>query len=250
MRAAALGLLVYGLLLAGATDTAEARPEFARRETLACGYCHIQPRGGGPRNANGIRYARHEFKFPPRKGDLNSFPEGRARKTMVRARKLVRVDHVQAARKELLRLQRSLKPGPAKTLVEAELRALDVRGEQILGSARVLLRKNNAKKRATGIELLCLLAAEYKGTDAGSKAAADLKEAKRDKALKPVIEKETTEAKARRIWLDARAFEVEGKAGKAAKAEEKLLTKYATSRAARLLAERKEAAEQTAEQTD
>ena len=44
-----IGFLALALAIAKA-PAVSARPEFARRESKACGYCHINPRGGGARN--------------------------------------------------------------------------------------------------------------------------------------------------------------------------------------------------------
>jgi hypothetical protein len=231
--------LVYLLIPLAGPRTAEARPEFARREQLACGYCHIQPRGGGPRNSNGLRYARNEFKFPKEKGTLNSFPKGRQREAVVRARKMLRINNIQEAHEELTRLSRQLKEGPAKELVDAELHAISVRGDEILGQARLLLRKRKPKARATGVELLYLLFAEYRGLAVRDKAAADLKELKKQKELAELIKRENAESKARLLLLDALAQQSDGKAKKAAKSIEKLQKKYPDSRAAKRAAELK-----------
>ena len=61
MRRALPLLFAFAVILfTGSTRPAAARPEFARREMKACGYCHINPRGGGPRNARGLEYARND----------------------------------------------------------------------------------------------------------------------------------------------------------------------------------------------
>lgn len=232
------GLFLYAiLLLAGREPTAEARPEFARRERLACGYCHIQPRGGGPRNGNGLRYARNEFKFPAAKGDLNSFKKPKQRAAMVRARKLIRLDHVRAAHTELTRLSRGVKDGPARTLVDSELHQLGVRGDEILGQARILLRKNNSKKRETGIEMLCIVVSAYKGLEVQKEAAADLKELRRDKQYKDLVKREEREEKARQLLLGALTQQLDGRKKKATQLLEKVRKQYAGTRAAERAAE-------------
>lgn len=233
MRWAAAGILVYALLVVlDREPTVDARPEFARRETLACGYCHIQPRGGGPRNSNGLRYARNEFKFPAEKGNLNSFGNAKQRAVMVRARKLVRIDHVQAAHKELTRLAKTVKEPPAKKLVEDELHALAVKGDEMLGRARLLLRKSSPKKRATGVEMLCIVASSYKGVAAQKEASAELKELRKDKALKSLVKAEEREEKARQLLLSGLALQIDGKAKNAAKVFTKIGKSYPGTRAA------------------
>ena len=226
-------ILLYLAAAFGAAPRAEARPEFARREALACGFCHIQPRGGGPRNNNGLRYARNEFKFPAAKGNLNSFKKPKHRDALVRARKMLRADHVAAAHAQLLKLQRKLPEGPARKLVDDELHALQVRGDEMLGTARLLLRKRKKKSTSNGVEMLCILAAEYRGLPVRDKAVSDLKELKRDKAFSDLVKRETVEQKARKMLLDARVLQIDGNAKKRAKAIQKLTTKYPKSRAAK-----------------
>lgn len=55
-----LTLLVTGIFVAAALvvapRSAEAKPEYAAKEGKACGYCHANPAGGGPRNAIGQKY--------------------------------------------------------------------------------------------------------------------------------------------------------------------------------------------------
>ena len=225
--------LLYLVASVGSAPRAEARPEFARREALACGFCHIQPRGGGPRNSNGLRYARNEFKFPAAKGNLNSFTKPKQRKALVRARNMLRVDHVAEAHTQLLKLRRQLPEGPARKLVDDELHALQVRGDEMLGTARLLLRKRKTKGKSNGVEMLCILAAEYRGLPVRDKAVADLKELKRDKNFAELVKRETEEQKARKMLLEARALLVDGNPKKTAKAVQKLTNKYPKSRAAK-----------------
>lgn len=42
---------------------ARARPEYAAKENKPCSYCHVNPNGGGARNANGIYYGSHNHSF-------------------------------------------------------------------------------------------------------------------------------------------------------------------------------------------
>ncbi|MHC4956218.1 MAG: hypothetical protein ACYTGZ_20435 [Planctomycetota bacterium] len=233
MRWALAGLLLYAVALtAGREPAAEARPEFARRESLACGYCHIQPRGGGPRNSNGLRYARNEFKFPVESGNLNSFADKKQRSALVHARKLIRIDHVQAAHTELTRLARAVKQGAAKQLVDKELHQLAVRGDEILGQARLLLRKKSSKKREAGVEMLCVVAVAYKGLDAQAQAKADLKELRKNKAFKDLVKREEREEKARQLLLGALASKLAKKEKKAEKTLHKVMKSYSGTRAA------------------
>jgi hypothetical protein len=47
-----------------ATSLAQARPLYARQTGLACGMCHVDPAGGGPRTAFGRAFARNGHRLP------------------------------------------------------------------------------------------------------------------------------------------------------------------------------------------
>lgn len=42
---------------------AQALPKYAQKEKKSCGYCHVNPAGGGKRNAAGYWYAAHKLSF-------------------------------------------------------------------------------------------------------------------------------------------------------------------------------------------
>lgn len=229
-----LPLLLLGaaVALVRRAPEADARPEFARREAKACGFCHINPRGGGPRNQNGLTYARNEFSFPVKAGNLTDFTKARDRAAMVRARKLVDLDHVREAVTQLRRLSKSVK-GPPGKLVEEELHGLDVRGNEILGQARLLMRGRDADDHAEAVELLVLLTVEYKDLEVANEANVDLKEVKRNKELRDVVKREQREAKARLVYLDGAVYKAEGKEDRAKKNFEKVLKSFPDTRAAK-----------------
>ena len=62
----AMGLSAF-VLLAGLVvvpRSASALPAYAQKEGKPCGYCHVNPAGGGERNAKGKQYEAngHSFK--------------------------------------------------------------------------------------------------------------------------------------------------------------------------------------------
>jgi hypothetical protein len=61
---AALAAAVLFAGLAVAPRSASALPAYSQKEGKACGYCHTNPAGGGPRNARGQQYEAggHSFK--------------------------------------------------------------------------------------------------------------------------------------------------------------------------------------------
>jgi len=60
----AVGIVVASAALVVAPRQAAALPAYAAKEGKACGYCHVNPAGGGVRNANGKKYEAngHSFK--------------------------------------------------------------------------------------------------------------------------------------------------------------------------------------------
>jgi len=46
-----------------APKSASALPAYAAKEGKPCGYCHVNPAGGGPRTAKGKQYEAHGHSF-------------------------------------------------------------------------------------------------------------------------------------------------------------------------------------------
>lgn len=64
MRNAIVALVVVSALFGlGQWMSAEARPAYARSEGKDCGYCHLNPRGGGERGFRGIFYGANNLSF-------------------------------------------------------------------------------------------------------------------------------------------------------------------------------------------
>ena len=61
-----------------------ALPKFAQKEDRPCSYCHVNPSGGGKRNAAGAWYEAHGFSFkgyaPPRAAPAKPVPNKQAEK--------------------------------------------------------------------------------------------------------------------------------------------------------------------------
>jgi len=65
--AGAVALLV-GLVTFAAPRPAAALPAYAQKTHLACGRCHVNPAGGGPRTAFGKAFAANGHKLPSAAG--------------------------------------------------------------------------------------------------------------------------------------------------------------------------------------
>lgn len=62
-RCAALLGPAAAILIVGAAKPALALPAFVAKEGKPCGYCHINERGGGPRNYRGVFYKKNNLSF-------------------------------------------------------------------------------------------------------------------------------------------------------------------------------------------
>jgi hypothetical protein len=58
-----LGMLFTSAGLVVAPRHAAALPAYSQKEGKPCGYCHVNPAGGGPRNDKGKLYEANGHKF-------------------------------------------------------------------------------------------------------------------------------------------------------------------------------------------
>jgi hypothetical protein len=64
LGALAVGIFVVAAAVIVAPRHATALPAYAQKEGKPCGYCHVNPAGGGERNTKGKQYEAggHSFK--------------------------------------------------------------------------------------------------------------------------------------------------------------------------------------------
>ncbi len=67
LGAAVAALTVCGALMIVAPKPAAALPAYAAATGKPCGACHVNPAGGGPRNAYGEAFAANGHKLPGKK---------------------------------------------------------------------------------------------------------------------------------------------------------------------------------------
>jgi hypothetical protein len=68
MKSIVVGSVAVAAFLLAATllvapRSASALPAYAQKEGKPCGYCHVNPAGGGERNAKGKQYEAHGHSF-------------------------------------------------------------------------------------------------------------------------------------------------------------------------------------------
>jgi hypothetical protein len=67
LGAVAAAAVIGGALMVAVPKSAEALPAYAAATGKACGACHQNPAGGGPRNAFGEAFAANGHKLPAKK---------------------------------------------------------------------------------------------------------------------------------------------------------------------------------------
>ncbi len=60
---AAVAAIAATMMMIGGPRVAQATPAYAAKEGKACGYCHVNAAGGGPRNDVGKKYEANGHKF-------------------------------------------------------------------------------------------------------------------------------------------------------------------------------------------
>jgi hypothetical protein len=63
----AAAVVIGGALMVAVPKSADALPAYAASTGKACGACHKNPAGGGPRNAFGEAFAANGHKLPGKK---------------------------------------------------------------------------------------------------------------------------------------------------------------------------------------
>jgi hypothetical protein len=67
LGAVAAAAIVGGAMMIAVPKSANALPAYAAQTGKACGACHQNPAGGGPRNAFGEAFAANGHKLPAKK---------------------------------------------------------------------------------------------------------------------------------------------------------------------------------------
>jgi hypothetical protein len=67
LGAVAVAAVIGGTLVVAVPKSATALPAYAASTGKACGACHVNPAGSGPRNAYGEAFAANGHKLPGKK---------------------------------------------------------------------------------------------------------------------------------------------------------------------------------------
>lgn len=221
---AVLTLLVAGLLAGAPLPVAHAKPEFAKKEGKACGFCHVNPKGGGALVPKGVEYKQNGFKFPVQGfGEDGAFSTEAAGKAFALVRKAIDVGHFADALRRIAELRAKEKKGAgAQLLLNTEMQ-MDNRGRDLLRVAKDAIQGGKVPEAA---EALARVEAEFRGREAGRDAGKvrpdfnKLPGAKEADAAARVVETQRLQ------WFDAQMREAEGKVPEALKLLGDLVVKH------------------------
>ena len=211
----AVVLVAAGHLAGAPVPTAHAKPEFAKKEGKACGFCHVNPKGGGALAAKGAEYKQGGFKFAVQGfGEDSAFTTEAAGKAFALVRKAIDVGHFSDALRRIGELRSKEKKGPGAQLLLNTETQVDNRGRDLLRVAKDAIQGGKVPEAA---EALARVEAEFRGREAGREAGKvrpdfnKLPGAKEADAAAKLLEAQ------RLAWFDAQMREAEGKAPEALK---------------------------------
>lgn len=213
--------------------TAEAKDAFAKKEGKPCGYCHTNPRGGGPRNEKGNEYQRNGFKFataPAGKGygEDEAFKSQNNADRYEFARAALQNEHYLDAFRRLAELK--LKEDKKSTGYQKALNLeaiVEGKGRDLLRAAKEAI---EGGKAADAADALARVELEFKGREAAKDVAARRADLVKLPGGKEADAKARIDAPQRVRFLDARMKEVEGDTAAAQKILEEMLTKWPEGR--------------------
>ncbi len=228
LPAAAVVTLGIATSVLGPVPAAEARPEYAKKEKKDCSFCHVDPKGGGPRNATGQDYERNGHRFLPGSAGAGGYGEDKAfsseatGKAFDLVRKAIDLTHWSDALKRIAALKPKERKGPAAQLLLNTEAAVDNRGRDLAKAAKDAVASGQAPVAA---EALARLEREFSGRD----PAKEVGKIRGDLAKLPGGKEADAAAKVqetlRIAFLDALMKDAEGQRPAAVKALTDLLTR-------------------------
>ncbi len=226
---AALALAVGLAASAPAVRTADAKPEFSRREGKDCTFCHVNPRGGGARNAKGMEYEKNGFKFPGATqgfGEDDAFTSQANGQLYYLVKVAISIEHHPYAYDKLKLLQGKERKGPGAQKVMNTWSVIDGKGRDLARKAKDAIQNGQVRDAA---DALIRLETEFKGRDPAKEVArirADLEKLPGGKEAQ--VAARTTQTQ-RLAWFAAQMREEEGDAAGALKALSDFAAKWPDS---------------------
>src|SRR5262245_61455197 len=224
------GLLILGALLSAperVLPRAEAKPEYARKENKACGFCHVNPKGGGARNATGMDYEKNGHKFSDPSGG-GGFGEDKAfaseanGKAFDLVRKAMEVGHWSDALRRIVAIKPKEKKGAGAQLLMNTEAQIDNRGRDLVKAAKDAIQAGKTQEAA---EAIARIETEFRGREVAKEAT----RLRGDLVKLPGGKEADVAAKAvearRLVYLDGLMKDAEGQRPAAVKAFQDLIAK-------------------------
>lgn len=232
VASAALAVAAIVSAAVAPVPTADAKPAYSQKEGKPCGFCHVSPRGGGPRNDKGGEYERNGFKFPAATG--KGFGEDLAFKTQGNAdrfefaRAALQNEHYLDAFRRIaeLKVKEDKKGAGYQKIVNLES-IVEGKGRDLVRAAREAI---EGGKVADAADALARVEAEFKGREPAKDVAKWRTELVKLPGGKEADAKARLDAPQRVRFLDARMKEVEGDEAAAKRILEEMLTKWPDGR--------------------
>jgi hypothetical protein len=230
LAAVAVPAVVVASSLSGPAPTADARPVYSTREKKPCGFCHTNPRGGGPRTEKGAEYEKNGMKFPGGPGGPTTFGEDGAFKSEANgnqfafARAAFAEEHWSDALRRIADLKgKEPKKGPGYQKVINLEASVDQRGRDLVTLAKQSI---EAGKVAEAAEALARVESEFRGREPAKDVAKWRGELAKLPGGKEADAKARADQPQRLKLLDAQMKSIEGDTATAKRILEDLIAKH------------------------
>jgi hypothetical protein len=199
---AALGLASLGAAAACAflvaAPPAAAMQEYAKKEGKECSFCHLNPKGSGPRNAQGQEYEANGHRF-----GVKSWTTDENRRKFLRASSALVATWYAEADRILGELAKEETLPGGLALIDGTRERFRMFPRAWAGAARKLAAQEE-RGLAKRLEFLAKLESQFPGTDEGKDAAKALDELARDAAKGKSVEAARAAEKVRVLFLRGR----------------------------------------------
>ncbi len=191
--------------------------EYAKAEGKECGYCHVSPKGSGPRNPTGQEYEANGHKF-----GVKSWSTDENQAKFLRANSAVVAQWYAEAAKLLDELADAEKLPGGATLVDATRDRFKMYKRAWLGAAKKLL-GNGDRGVPNALNFLVKTESQFGATDEGKQATSLLDDLAKDAKTKDAVAAARATEKARVLFLEGRTEFQLGHADKAKEIYDKTL---------------------------
>jgi hypothetical protein len=184
------------IVAVAAAPDALARREFAKKEGKECAFCHMNPRGGGPRNAKGREYEANGYSF-----DVKSWSSDANEQKYLRANSAIIAQWYAEAARLLDELSKEEKAKGGVALIDAAREKFKMFPAAWLHGGKVLIMKGSPGV-PNAVVFFAKLETQFAKTDQGKDAIHQLDRMGKDPATKDAVDHARAVEKARQVVLE------------------------------------------------